>query len=62
MFNSGDVVDLSRVIKDVFNDYIDSKGLSNSNSYKNYIENINKTKKEVSTDSFTNHLIDFINE
>ena len=62
MFNSGDVVDLSRVIKDVFNDYIDSKGFSNSNSYKNYIENITKIKKEVSTDSFTSHLIDFINE
>ncbi|MBI65538.1 MAG: hypothetical protein CMG64_04540 [Candidatus Marinimicrobia bacterium] len=62
MFNNGNVLELSKVIKNIFNDFINSKGTLNSKSYQNYINNINIIKTKFSTDNFTNQLIEFINE
>ena len=62
MFNNGNVLELSKVIKNVFNDFINSKGTLNSKSYQNYLNNINIIKTKFSTKNFTNKLIEFINE
>ena len=62
MFNNGNVLELSKVIENVFNDFINSKGTMNSKSYQNYLNNINIIKRKFSTENFTNKLIEFINE
>ena len=62
MFNNGNVLELSKVIKNIFNDFISSKDTLYSKSYQNYLDNINIIKTKFSTENFTNKLIEFINE